>query len=306
MARQQAASTDEVTITHPERVVYAGPVITKAQVVDYYRQVARWMLPDLRRRPLSVVRCPSGAEGECFFQKHHKAALGKRVGAVPLRQKSGEENHIDVEDLTGLLQLVQMNTLEFHAWGSTIDAPESPDRIVFDLDPGDGVAWADIIDAARTIRSQLKKQGLESFVRLSGGKGMHVVCPINPGPSWDQVKAFCGAFAAALAEQQPERYVANMSKARRPGKIFIDWLRNGRGATSVCSWSLRARERATVAMPLRWKELGSVQGPDQFTMARALQRASRLRTDPWQAMYSLAQDLPPPVHTATDAGQHRK
>lgn len=292
MTRAQPAASEPVKITNPGRVVYAGPRITKAQVVDYYAQVARWMLPDLRRRPLSVVRCPSGSEGECFFQKHHKAALGKRVGAVPLRQKSGEENYIYVEDLEGLLQLVQMNTLEFHTWGSTIDAPESPDRIIFDLDPGEGVAWVEVVTAARTIRSRLKKQGLESFVRLSGGKGLHVVCPIRRGPSWDQAKDFCGEFAAALAKVEPERYVASMSKAKRPGRIFVDWLRNGRGATSVCSWSLRAREQATVAMPLRWDELGAVEGPAHFIMARALQRAARLRTDPWKAMYSLAQELP--------------
>lgn len=292
VADMQPAAGGDVAITHPERVVYAKGRISKGQVAEYYRHVARWLLPELRRRPLSVVRCPDGAQGECFFQKHYAASLGKRVGSIPLQQKSGKEDYLYIDDADGLLELVQMNTLEFHPWGSTIEAPESPDRLVFDLDPGDGVSWNTIKDAAREIRARLRQTGLESFLRLSGGKGLHLLVPITRGPSWEQVKDFCGAFAEALAEHRPERYVANMSKAKRPGKIFVDWLRNGRGATSVCSWSLRARDAATVAMPLRWDELGAVRSPGEFTLARAMQRASRLRKDPWQGIDTLQQKLP--------------
>jgi bifunctional non-homologous end joining protein LigD len=289
---QPEAGGDDVAITHPQRVVYAKGKVTKSDVADYYRKIARWLLPELRRRPVSVVRCPDGTKGECFFQKHYAASLGKRVGAVPLKQKSGKEDYLYVEDLQGVLELVQMNTLEFHPWGSSIDAPEQPDRLVFDLDPGEGVPWAKVKDAAREIRAKLRQAGLESFVRLSGGKGLHVVVPIRRGPSWDQVKNFCGAFAEALAEHAPDRYVANMSKAKRPGKIFVDWLRNGRGATSVCSWSLRARDTATVAVPLRWEDLGGVRSPGEYTLERALQRASRLRKDPWDGIANLDQALP--------------
>lgn len=285
-------SNDEVAITHPERIVYKGDKITKGEVADYYRRIARWLLPELAGRPLSLVRCPDGAQGECFFQKHHSDSLGKAVEAIALKQKSGTEQYLYIEDEAGLLELVQMNALEFHPWGSKVTAPEQPDRLVFDLDPGPGVSWAKVKAAARDIRKRLQEAGLESFLRLSGGKGLHLVVPIAPGPGWEEAKDFCGAFAEALAAHSPDKYIATMSKAKRDGKIFIDWLRNGRGATSVCSWSLRAREHATVAMPLRWEQLSRIDSPGMYTMPRALQAAARLRSDPWQGIDALAQALP--------------
>ncbi|SEM08112.1 ATP-dependent DNA ligase LigD phosphoesterase module /ATP-dependent DNA ligase LigD polymerase module [Pseudoxanthomonas sp. GM95] len=292
MAALHNTADGAIIITHPDRVVYPKDKITKGQVADYYRRIASLLLPELAGRPLSLLRCPDGAGNECFFQKHHAPSLGKGVHAVPLKQKSGTEDYLYVEDIEGVLALVQMNTLELHPWGSTVDAPEQPDRLVFDLDPGPGVSWAQVKQAAREIRSNLRKTGLESFVRLSGGKGLHVVVPIDRGPSWDTVKAFCEAFANAMAEHRPERYIATMSKAKRERKIFIDWLRNGRGSTSVCSWSLRAREHATVAVPLRWDDLGRITGPGQFTLDKALQRAARLKADPWKDMAILKQKLP--------------
>lgn len=281
-----------VTITHPERVVYPQDRITKGQVADYYRRIAPLLLPELAGRPLSLLRCPDGAGGECFFQKHHAPSLGKAVHAIALKQKSGTEDYLYVEDVEGVLALVQMNTLELHPWGSRVDAPEQPDRLVFDLDPGPGVPWTQVKEAAREIRANLRKTGLESFVRLSGGKGLHVVAPIDPGPGWDTVKDFCEAFANAMAQHRPDRYIATMSKAKREQKIFIDWLRNGRGSTSVCSWSLRAREHATVAVPLRWEDLGKISSPGEFTMDKALQRAAHLKRDPWDGIATLKQALP--------------
>ncbi|KAF1711589.1 DNA ligase D [Pseudoxanthomonas sacheonensis] len=286
------SDSDEVTITHPDRIVYKKGKISKGDVAGYYRQVARWLLPELVERPLSLVRCPDGAHGQCFFQKHYSDALGKSVKAITLKQKSGNEDYLYLQDAAGLLELVQMNTLEFHPWGSKITAPGKPDRLVFDLDPGPGVGWAKVKAAARDVRKRLQQAGLQSYLRLSGGKGLHVVVPITPGPDWDQVKDFCGAFAEALAAHSPDKYVATMSKAKRDGVIFIDWLRNARGATSVCSWSLRAREEATVAMPLQWEELAKVTAPGMYTMARALQRAGKLRNDPWQGIEDLRQELP--------------
>lgn len=287
-----AGTSGQVNITHPERIVYKRDRITKGEVADYYRRVSRWLLPEVIGRPLSLMRCPDGAQGECFFQKHHSDALGKAVEAVALKQKSGTEQYLYIEDQAGLLELVQMNTLEFHPWGSKVGSPERPDRLVFDLDPGPGVAWAQVKAAARDIRKRLQETGLESFLRLSGGKGLHLVVPITPGPGWEEVKDFCGAFAEALAAHSPDKYIATMSKAKREGKIFVDWLRNGRGATSVCSWSLRAREHATVAMPLRWEQLSKVDSPGMYTLPRALQTAARLHSDPWQGMDTLAQALP--------------
>ncbi|BBD79906.1 ATP-dependent DNA ligase clustered with Ku protein, LigD [Aerosticca soli] len=279
-------------ITHPDRRMFAGSPYTKADVAAYYRDVARWMLPELVRRPLSLVRCPDGADGECFFQKHHAAALGRHVHAIALQQKSGTEDYLYVDSLDGVLELVQMNAVEFHPWGARIDDPETPDRLVFDLDPAPGIAWPQIIDAARTVRDRLRQIGLQSFVRLSGGKGLHVVVPIAREHGWEEARHFCESFARAMVAQAPGTYIATMSKARREGLIFIDWLRNARGATSVTSWSLRARAGAPVAMPLRWDELGRIDRADAFDLSSARQRAKRLRKDPWDGIDRMAQRLP--------------
>jgi len=279
-------------LTSPDRVVFEGADYTKRDVVEYYRAVADWMLPGLVRRPLSLLRCPDGTAGQCFFQKHHADALGDDVLAIPLKQKSGVEPYIYVEDIEGITDLVQMNAIEFHPWGARIEDPERPDQLVFDLDPGEGTGWPDVLRAARDVRDRLRRLGLENFVRLSGGKGVHVVVPITTGPSWDEVRGFCERFAATMASEAPERYVATMSKAKRPGRIFIDWLRNSRGSTSVASWSLRARSGAPVAVPIRWEDLGRVEGPAAFDLAAARRRAARLRRDPWEGFAELAQDLP--------------
>jgi bifunctional non-homologous end joining protein LigD len=286
----------ETRITHPERIVFAAAkghaAVSKGEVADYYRGVVRWMLPELARRPLSLVRCPDGSTGECFFQKHHNASFGKAVKAIALAQKDGVHDYLYVEDLDGLLALVQFNALEFHPWGSRVDAPEKPDRLVFDLDPDEAIGWKAVVAAAREVRARLRERGLESFVRQTGGKGLHVVAPIRAQAGWDAAKAFCQAVADAMAAEHPERYVATMSKARREGRIFVDWLRNARGSTSVTSWSLRSRPGAPVAMPLRWEELGKVEGPAAFDLARALRRAASLRKDPWDGIGSLDQRLP--------------
>lgn len=271
------------TLTSPDKLVYPGKKITKQQVADYYRAVADRLLPEVARRPLSVLRCPDGVAGTCFFQKHHADALGGAVHAVPIREKDGgSEDYVYIEDADGLLDLIQMNVLELHPWGSRVDDLERPDRLVFDLDPGEGVDWNAIKAAAREVRARLDEAGLESFLRLSGGKGLHVVVPIAPGPDWATAKAFCEAFADAMARRSPDRYVATASKAKRKGVIFIDWLRNGRGATSVASWSLRAREAAGVAVPLRWGELGRARSGSDYDLARALRRAASLKRDPWE------------------------
>ncbi len=291
-ANVSAPAADGVNISHPERMVFAKAKLTKGDVADYYRQMARWILPEVARRPLSLLRCPDGVDKQCFFQKHHGTGLGDAVEAIPLEQKSGREDYLYIEDAEGLLQLVQMNTLELHPWGASVDDPEHPDRLVFDLDPGEGVTWAAIKAAARDVRDRLQEIGLESFVRLSGGKGLHVVVPLKPKADWAQAKDFCGSFAQAMAEHAPDRYVATMSKAKRNGVIFIDWLRNARGATSVCSWSLRARPSAGVAVPLRWEELGRVSAADAFPLPKALQRAQKLKKDPWEGIDQIKQVLP--------------
>lgn len=281
-----------VEITHPERIVYASAGISKGEVAAYYRAVAPWMLDELAGRPLSLVRCPEGAEGECFFQRHYTDALGPPVKRVSLQQKVGVGDYLYVEDLQGLMALVQMNTLEFQSWGSRVGALERPDRLVFDLDPDHGVEWKRVVAAAREIRARLREWRIESFVRLTGGKGIHVVAPILPGSGWNEAKDFSEALATAMVADRPSDYVATMSKSRRSGRIFVDWLRNTRSATCVCSWSLRAKPGAAVAMPLRWEELGRVDGADAFDLRKSLRRASSLRSSPWSEAASLRQRLP--------------
>ena len=269
-------------LTSPDKLIYPADRITKQQVADYYRVVAPWLLPEVANRPLSLLRCPDGLKGQCFFQKHHARTLGANVHTVAIREKAGgQDDYLYIADVDGLLELVQMNALELHPWGSRIEDVEHPDRLVFDLDPGEGVKWPAILAAARDIKARLQEIGMQGFVRLSGGKGLHVVVPIAQGPGWDEARGFCEAFADAMATQAPQRYVATMSKAKRTGVIFIDWLRNGRGATSVASWSLRARAGAAVAMPLRWDELGRTKSGADYSMERALRRAAGLRKDPW-------------------------
>jgi len=279
-------------LTSPDKVVYPEAEITKADVADYYRAVSRWMLPELVKRPLSLVRCPDGIAGSCFFQKHHADSLGEHVSAITLREVDGQGEYLYVESLEGVLELVQMNSLEFHVWGSHIDDVDRPDRLVFDLDPDEGIEWNALKAAARDVRDHLAEVGLRSWVRLSGGKGVHVVAPIKVGPDWQHVKDFCEAFADSMVSRAPERYIATASKAAREGLIFIDWLRNARGASSVTSWSLRARPGATVAMPLTWEELGRVRQAGAFDLHKALRRSRNLKRDPWHAMQRARQTLP--------------
>jgi bifunctional non-homologous end joining protein LigD len=290
---KKAAAEAEVAITHASRLVFPDSKLTKGDVAAYYTAVADWILPELVNRPLSLLRCPGGVGGECFFQKHHAATLGGNVQAIPLKEKeAGVDDYVYIRELKGLLELVQMNTLEFHPWGSRVDKPDSPDRFVLDLDPAPEVEWKAVVGAAREIRKRLEEAGLTSFVRTSGGKGLHVVVPFRRGPGWQQLKDFCESFAQAIVALHPMHYVSTASKAQRKGKIFIDWLRNARGATSVCSWSLRAREGAPVAMPLRWEELGKISSGAAFDMRAALKRAASLKADPWEGMAKLQQRLP--------------
>jgi bifunctional non-homologous end joining protein LigD len=284
---------DGVAITHPEREVFGAGGPTKGDVASYYEAVAALMLPELRGRPLSVVRCPQGTKGACFFQKHHAATLGKHVKAVALKEKDGgEAEYLYVDDVEGVLELVQMNTLEFHPWGARTDTPDQPDRLIFDIDPAKGVEWKSVVACARDIRERLQASGLESFVRTSGGKGLHVVAPLRRGAAWSAVKAFCEGIADAMVADAPARYIAEASKAKREGLIFIDWLRNTRGATSVTGWSLRARAGAPVAMPVRWEEIARLKSGGAFNMTKALKRAKTLEADPWEGILALKQGLP--------------
>lgn len=280
---QDIGETSDVPLSSPDKIVFPAARLTKQDVADYYREVAPLLLPEVARRPLALLRCPDGVASGCFFQKHQAGQLGDSVHSIAIVEKSGSTaDYIYIEDARGLLELVQMNTLELHPWGARIADVERPDRLVLDLDPHEDVSWKEVIAAAREIRELLGQVGMESFVRLSGGKGVHVVIPVEPVADWAQAKQFCEGFAKALAAHAPRRYVAVAAKNQRKGRIFIDWLRNGRGATSIASWSLRAREGAAVAMPLRWSELGRSRSSVDYPLPRALRRARSLQGDPWE------------------------
>lgn len=260
-------------ITSPERIVYPDIGVTKQQVYDYYLEAGDRLLSEIAGRLLSIVRCPDGIAGQRFFQKHAGAGFGEAVRRMKVREADGgTKEYFYVEDLPGLMNLVQMNAIEFHPWGSQAADLERPDRMVFDLDPDPSIEWKDIRKAAREVRDRLERAGLPSFPRLSGGKGVHVVVPLRADAGWDDVRDFCETFANAMALEQPERYVATMSKAKRQGRIFIDWLRNGRGATSIAGWSLRARAGAPAAILLTWDELARVRDPARYTIASAAKR----------------------------------
>jgi len=280
-----------IEITHPDRVVFPDDGYTKQDVADYYASVMKWFLPGVMNRPTSVIRCPEGTAKACFFQKHMIQGL-KHVGSAKLKEESGAQaTYIYPLDADSVIELVQFGVLEFHPWGSTIEQPDLADRVVFDLDPGDNVAWPRVVAAARLMRKLLAQLGLESFLRTTGGKGLHVVVPLNPGCAWPRVKDFAQAFAATVAQAHPLEFIATATKARRGGKIYVDYLRNSRGATSVASYSLRARSGAPVAMPLRWSELGRLKSGHDFDIRSAPKRMARLRTDPWAGIDDVRQDL---------------
>jgi bifunctional non-homologous end joining protein LigD len=290
IARADAAS-GVPTLSNPGRIIYPDIKATKQDAWDYYEAVMGHLLPEIVGRPLSVIRCPGGTGQSCFFQKHHTAGLD-RVGSVRLQEESGElDDYLVVEDEAGLMELVQFNALEFHPWGSHARDPGRADRVVFDLDPGPGVSFAELKSAARDIRRRLEELELVSFLRVTGGKGLHVVVPLAPGCEWDLVKGFAKGFAEALAGSEPDRFVAVATKSRRSGRIFVDYLRNGRGATAVASYSLRARPGAPVAMPIAWDQLGKLARPDAFTMRDVPQMLRRRRKDPWEGIDEVTQDL---------------
>ncbi len=262
--------TAGVEISSRDRVIFPDSGETKGDLADYYEAVAPIMLPFAAERPLSLVRCPQGRAKKCFFQKHDNGGFGDAVKAVPIKEKDGgSEDYLFVTDARGLLQCVQMGTIEFHGWCARTGAVEKPERMVFDLDPDEGLAFADVRKAAMDLRKHLADIGLTSFAMVTGGKGVHVVVPLTPGHSWEEHKSFAERFAKALAQAEPDRFTATMSKEKRKGRIFIDWLRNQRGSTAVMPYSARARENAPVATPVAWNELADMKDAHGFTISDA-------------------------------------
>ena len=290
VAPERPASVPElpsnaVAISHRERVIFPDSGETKGDLADWYEAIAPLMLPFAAGRPTSLVRCPQGRARKCFFQKHDAGTFGPHVLQVPIAEKDGgTEDYIYVEDAQGLLACVQMGTIEFHGWAARADAVERPDRMIFDLDPDEGLDWADVMRAAHHLHDRLADIGLASFAMLSGGKGVHVIVPLTPGHTWDAHKDFARRFSEALSMAEPDRFVATMSKAKRKGRIFIDWLRNQRGATAVLPYSARAREGAPVAVPVSWRELDDFKSAHPFSIRdidRVLRRAEGKALSGW-------------------------
>ena len=283
--RPAPKASGAVEISSRDRVIFPDSKQTKGDLADYYEAIAPVMLPFAARRPISLVRCPQGRAKKCFFQKHDNGGFGDAVKAVPIKEKDGgSEDYLFIEDARGVLQCVQMGTIEFHGWCARTAAVEKPDRMVFDLDPDEGLDFADVRDAAADLRKHLADIGLTSFAMVTGGKGVHVIVPLTPGHSWDAHKSFAERFARALSQAEPDRFTATMSKEKRKGRIFIDWLRNQRGSTAVMPYSARARENAPVAAPVAWNELKSMEDARGFTIGdakRLLDRAASKSLSGW-------------------------
>ncbi len=290
-ARDGSVTVEGVRLTNPDRVLYPDNGVTKLDLVHYYTAIADWVLPHLAHRPLSLLRCPDGLESPCFFQKHIGSGLPEAVKQVEIAKKSGRETCLAIEDLPGLLSLVQLSVLEFHPWGSTLDKVEAPDRITFDLDPDTELPWPRVAEAALEMRDLLAGLGLESFVKTTGGKGLHVVAPLTPRLGWAEVKAFTRAVAMQQASRYPERYTAVQSKRAREGRIYIDYLRNSRGATAVAAYSARARPGAAVSTPLFWEEAEKAVRPEEFTVATVPRRLAALKSDPWLRIGEVRQSI---------------
>ncbi len=279
-----------VRLTHPDKVLYPEAGVTKLSLAQYYARVAERILPFVADRPLSLVRCPNGpADGQCFYQKHRTATMPEQVHGVVV--PGGDEAHpfITIHDKAGLIALVQMGALELHPWGSRNRSLAKPDLLVFDLDPDPSLAWPRLVEAALLVKAHLQHLGLQSFLRTTGGKGLHVVVPIEPRLEWERAKLFCRLLAEAVVRSAPERYTSTMAKTKRGNKIFVDWLRNGEGATAIASWSTRARPGAPIAVPLAWDELAALDSGAHYHLGNIEERL--MLADPWPDFRALRQRL---------------
>lgn len=280
-----------VHLTHPDRVLYPDQGLTKAELAQFYADIAGWILPHVVNRPLTIVRCPGGSQGQCFYQKNVGEGLPEAVHGVSIEGKDARRTYISISDVKGLISLVQIGVLEIHPWGSRIDKLERPDRMVFDLDPGEGVSYPGVVEAAFKIRDILDGLGLVSFVKTSGGKGLHIVVPLDRRSGWEEMKSFSKAVADGVVKLEPGKYIATASKAKRKGKIFIDYLRNNRDATTVAAYSTRARKGAPVSTPITWDELSPDLTPNKYNVGNLRARLSSLKEDPWKDFFTTRQSI---------------
>ena len=280
-----------VRLTHPDKILDVDSGLTKQQLAEYYVSIAHWILPQVIDRPLSIVRCPEGVGHPCFFQRHIASSLPDDLHVVHPGGK-GAESFFSVGDIRGLVSLVQVGALEIHPWGAPNAHVEYADRVIFDLDPDPAVGWAEVVRAAFLCRDKLAALKLKPFVRTTGGKGVHVVVPLDGSRDWDTVKTFAHRFANSLVDAEPDRFIAVMSKAGRKNKIFVDYLRNDRTATAVASYSTRARVGAPVATPIAWEELTAKLDPRGFNVHTVQARLATMKADPWKGFARAAAPCP--------------
>ena len=281
-----------VRLTHPDRVLYAEQAITKLALARYYEAIASFIVPHVAGRPLSLVRCPEGQRGQCFYQKHAGAGMPEEVRRVRIRESGGATAWYPyVDDLPGLVALGQIGVLEIHPWGARVGRLERPDRLVLDLDPAPGVPWTRVVEGALAVRALLDDLGLVSFVKTTGGKGLHVVAPLRPEAGWEALRTLGERIGAEMVRRAPERYTINPLKAARHGRIFVDYLRNTRGATAVAAYSPRARPGAPVSTPLGWSEVAGRIRPGDLTLVTVPKRLRARRGDPWADFFSVDQAI---------------
>ncbi len=280
--RANQAEVAGVPLSNPDRILFPDQGITKLHLAQYYEDIAEWVLPLISNRPLSLVRCPDGRTGECFFQKHPRTVISEAIPRVDIPEKEGTKPYLYVTALPHLIGLVQAGALELHVWGSRVDKLEQPDQLVFDLDPATNVSLKEIFRVAFELKQRLEDLGLATFPRVTGGKGVHLVVPLVPKLEWEEAKAFCRAVAQQAASDDKTRLTANMAKSKRHGKTFIDYLRNGRSATAIASYSTRARPGAPIAVPVSWEEVNESLTPNRYTVENLQRRLGALKEDPWR------------------------
>ncbi len=289
-----------ISISHPERLLFPAARATKLDLARYYEAIGDWMVPHVADRPLTLVHCPRGvpiggaSKGvDCVFMKHAKAWGPSALRRVRIREKTKVGEYLIADSTAALVSLAQMDVLEIHTWNSRFARVEQPDRLVVDLDPGDEIDWAPVVSAARLVRQLLRALGLESFVKTTGGRGLHVVVPLTPADDWQGCLAFARAFARSLVRQRPELFTEQFGKAGRRDKILVDYLRNNRTNTSIAAYSTRAKPDAPISVPLAWTELSASRAPDRFTIRTVPDRLARLRSDPWKDYWRMKQRIAP-------------
>lgn len=273
---------DKVKITHPEKIIFPDIELTKVELVDYYQKISHFMLPHIKRRLLTLRRYPDGIDKPGFYQRHFDKSFPS--GVFSFKVRGDKLPYLWIEDVVGLVALVQMSVVEIHPWGSTIDAIDNPDRLILDLDPGKNVTWNTIKKGALIVRKVLEKFNLKHFVKTTGGKGIHIVIPISKKISWDEVKIIARDISDIIGEQYPDIFTNEIKIKKRTNKIYLDYLRNTKAATAVAAYSTRAKEKCPISMPLTWVELSKTKGSDQFTIQNISKRMQKIKSDPWKKL----------------------